>query len=1230
MLQLIENGPIIPSAVIKALEEQKLVFFCGAGISMYTGLDDFGSLVKSVSTNINIKLTNPMKQAQKDKKWDEFLNLLEKEAIPGKVRQLVKDELTRTSQVDLNLHKALLGLSKVGNSYRLVTTNFDRRFLETGMINTSQIHSAPALPIPDLHTWSSVVHLHGLIDDNNSLDNLVLTSADFGNAYLKHAQASKFLIELFRNFTVVFIGYSVSDPIVKYLVDAIAVNEDNENRMFAFASYNQGNKNDVVDIWASKNITPILYKEDNSHSDLYQTIVKLDEYYNNTTEKAKEIINNHYQVVPKEIDFNEMQMLWALSKVGIKYWSELDPTAPLEWLFNVFDNQIENNELDAKNTFNYFQNKISESILTLFKYQQNYNNARLTQDSCYFAIWLSKYLNKPKLLGWVLNKGGVIHPFFAGQINRMLKSNDLHKGLKLIWFSIASIATQLKVSYENFELLDFLPEGCPNQIVINNLLELLKPRLNLKITEDSKNLYKIIDAIDDDSALNFIEPEIYLGTDRIGFKDYLKEHLENETILCSLCNYLSQYLKQSIDLLSMFDESFKSHYGACSTYLDLNQENIGGFNTKKENFLIYLLIKSFNALIAKDPKQAIANLVYWQQYDSIIFTRLTLHFMAIHYNQIDINMFVNKLLETKPEFLLTPYYKNECLYFLKQAGNLLDKITLKKIVDTIFISKLPQDVFYSEVTNDIKEKINNDEKCRRLLSLKLSGAKLSKQALKFFGEYKENPEIKNLQEGTNFNLADMKIKPGDFLYEFLNTSSTTENKGILDRIMEEVLNETNYSTDFKFLNNYTNNTTNCVLWSEAFNNISNQSNLSVTQLKNAFDFVEYFYSLNLPLDVLKNLEGIIIQCLNKLISLINDSNFEECLTLFESMWSIASGQNFFTKDLKNVFEDAFNYPAGVLTKLILSYLDRLKLKFQEGIPEKILKLINLIVHSNDSCALYGQVILASELNYFYEIDMTWAKNNLLPKFKVGKDFNISYWYAYLSQPYISRGLFLELKNDFIECLRVKDKFDNQRYYSLVKLFTTCYLNYNELFDDAYTKDFVLILDETSLNTLACIFKDILYNAGENAAELWVTSLSKAFHKLWNHQKIFYEFIESKSGSKQYKEKLETSNRLKSKTMFTLIHMVLETKDAIPAATQTVLPFIFKTKYIDYTLIQLIKNHQFGSKFPESMIKLLTAYMGKSIEPVPSWFEGYLDQIENSYPEITNSADFKYLRSLNYC
>jgi hypothetical protein len=49
----------------------------------------------------------------------------------------------------------------------------------------------------------------------------VLTSVGFGQAYMLAGWPTRFMIVLLRNFMVVFIGYSLNDPVMCYMVETL-------------------------------------------------------------------------------------------------------------------------------------------------------------------------------------------------------------------------------------------------------------------------------------------------------------------------------------------------------------------------------------------------------------------------------------------------------------------------------------------------------------------------------------------------------------------------------------------------------------------------------------------------------------------------------------------------------------------------------------------------------------------------------------------------------------------------------------------------------------------------------------------------------------------------------------------------------------------------------------------------------------------------------------------------
>src|SRR6185312_6820987 len=204
--------------------------------------------------------------------FDATLDLLERR-LPGQrvavrraLAQALNPKLRRKGATDT--HAALLRLARSREgALRLVTTNFDRVF-QTAAKRTGQgfqTYGAPMLPIPKNSRWNGLVYLHGLLPvkaDDTALNRLVVTSGDFGLAYLTERWAARFVSELFRNYVVCFVGYSINDPVLRYMMDALAADRmlgEVTPQAWALGDFEPGQQHRKTIEWGAKGVTPILY-----------------------------------------------------------------------------------------------------------------------------------------------------------------------------------------------------------------------------------------------------------------------------------------------------------------------------------------------------------------------------------------------------------------------------------------------------------------------------------------------------------------------------------------------------------------------------------------------------------------------------------------------------------------------------------------------------------------------------------------------------------------------------------------------------------------------------------------------------------------------------------------------------------------------------------------------------------------------------------------------------------
>ncbi|MGH3820684.1 MAG: SIR2 family protein [Pseudonocardiaceae bacterium] len=106
-----------------------------------------------------------------------------------------------------------------GGPVRIVTTNYDQHLSAVlrGKGIQFEEYVSPALPMGS--DFMGVVYLHGNLRQEPR--HLVLTDGDFGRAYLRDAWAARFLERMFATYTVLFVGYSHGDVVMRYLARAL-------------------------------------------------------------------------------------------------------------------------------------------------------------------------------------------------------------------------------------------------------------------------------------------------------------------------------------------------------------------------------------------------------------------------------------------------------------------------------------------------------------------------------------------------------------------------------------------------------------------------------------------------------------------------------------------------------------------------------------------------------------------------------------------------------------------------------------------------------------------------------------------------------------------------------------------------------------------------------------------------------------------------------------------------
>lgn len=354
ILRFISGGPIIPDLLLGERDAGRVVFLCGAGISKPSGMPTFTELMQYVIERLSPQSDSEVRRAfapwidvqgvpaSARTPFDQIFNLLQLEYGRDQVGKLVSERLAVTAPQDQKVrtteHEIISRIST--NQERIpqiVTTNFDHLFEHIPGLKSVPIYVPPTFP--DLRhdaPITGITYLHGrLADAKSEIHDYVLSSSDFGRAYLVQGWATSFIRQLLRRYTVVLLGYQAEDPPVKYLLQGLNSSQDhNKERLYAFE---QGKAEEIETKWRDRGVTPIAYAESSGHGALWDTLTAWANRSDNPAAWRASIVDLAVKG-PRTLEPHQRGMIANLvrTSAGAKQFADAEPVTPIDWLF-VFD-----------------------------------------------------------------------------------------------------------------------------------------------------------------------------------------------------------------------------------------------------------------------------------------------------------------------------------------------------------------------------------------------------------------------------------------------------------------------------------------------------------------------------------------------------------------------------------------------------------------------------------------------------------------------------------------------------------------------------------------------------------------------------------------------------------------------------------------------------------------------------------------------------------------------------
>ncbi|EKP0316855.1 SIR2 family protein [Aeromonas veronii] len=1229
-MQFIPNGPDIPNELLHAHEEGRVLFFCGAGISYPAGLPGFGELVIRMSKHAGEPLDRSEQDMVTQGGLDRAIGHYEKRIQGG--RAAVRRGLPSCLTADLSkpraltTHLALLTLGKdKKDNLKLVTTNFDTLFEKAGK-SPITIHQAP----PSRSRWNGVVHLHGRMPDSASeedLDQLILSDGDFGQAYLTEGWAARFVAGLFRDYTLCFVGYSIDDPVLRYMTAAHAL--DGSRKIFAFASY----KRDELDItkqkWQDKHVIPIMYDDVNYHRMLHQTLhVWASIYRDGVRGKERLVARYAYKQPNQSSSQNDFvsRMRWALadpSGLPAKCFAQLNPTPSLDWL-DVFTSKcFGHNDLTCFGV--QPQGKINESLsFSLLQHPASYMSAPamgvvtngLSGDwdevMPPLAYWLTRHFGNPKLLLWVVSNGGQLHRRWRRLVENALSRFDsmMCDGqfieidevkdqsqyaipdpmMRTLWRLLLLGRIKCSDCDRNiFQWMSRLGREPSNVMLRLELRELLAPKIALR------KPYNLSSNKTDQEPINVrdrVDWELVLAADNVRY--VISHDVNNQqwkTALPYFLDELQQLLRDTLDLQRELNDA--SEYRDFS-YLAL--PSIALYDSHSGHYdwlvLVELLREAWLIVLKCDRVQAINIAQSWFSLPYPLFKRLAL-FAASQDDCISSELWSEWLRSDNGRWLWASDTESEMLNLFEAQGKLLTGNAQAQL-EAAILAGPPSEL-------ESTRKYIEHSIWQLLAKLNDSGLVLGKEAAEHFAILSNLHPEWGAEESNGFasDRGDDDIVPRKrkLLVDWMKQQSSGRMDSYRDG-WRDVCRTRFFHTLLALYDLSQEGEWPVDRWRVALQCWSDEK-----MLLRSWRFVA-------PL-VLTMPEPVLLQIIHAVTWWIERASTQEhndksiiaiCRRILVLPMEVDAG----SRTIRNGIEvddplgSAINHPVGHITQALLNQWFKQQLNDNDGLPADLAPIFTELCDTTVAVFRHGRIVLCSRLITFFRVDQEWTTQILLPllDWENQADAN-AYWQGFLWSPRLYLPLLMAFKPHLLACAGHYNQL-GEHSQQFATFMTYVALAQADGYKPEKFRAAIEVMPPEGFQSVLHALVQALDGAGEQREEYWINRAKPFWQNIWPKSNAFFT----------------------SKIAETLARLVIAARGEFPDALATVhagLQPIQNTHYVIHLL------HQSGlcKQFPTHALSLLNAIIAE-----PQWVSDELGlcltAIVQSDPLLEENRDYQRL------
>lgn len=1051
-MRFFKDGPSIPDLLLERRDQGRVVFLCGAGVSLNAGMPTFYELTKHVmdffdppaGSALEAEFRPWVKDAESKANrpktpLDQIFHMLYQEYGRDDVNSLVAERLRnfRTDDARSSEHNIIARISADQEGKpQLVTTNFDRLFEPELKYAEGKIYEPPAFPDISLGVpLTGITYLHGRLQDRNvKLHPYILSSADFGRAYLSEGWATNFIRSLLKSYTVVLVGYQAEDPPVKYLLQGL--NHDGLSDRSNLYAFDKGDPEDIEAKWRDRGVTAIACKD---YPSLWQSLEAWAERANNPRLWRSNIINLAMKG-PRQLSAYERGQVAHLVRTtpGARLFAKANPPPPAEWLC-VFDAwcRIGKVSKDYEDNGEFFDpvleygldddpprptdadkdpNRVYDHILEWRRSDTNPstfhrlgNRQVVGSESMpprlfHLCNWITKHLDSPIAAWWAARQGG-LHPRLMSNLKRELQRKvELHSEARRIWDLIFKYQSDSRNFYRGsgwFDVKKRIQNEGWTPAVLRYFEEVTEPILSLERPTGIKVSKPPFGSWEENAT------ERVLGW-TVKFPDRHSKELDvPDFVLEPVFRIAERHFHHAAALQ---EDTNKFYFNLPTCYPE--REVKGGNHQSHVVFRWFLEL--FTRMVSKSPDITRGYASTWPIEDRFYFRKLKL-FALNHVELFEADEAAESLLKLSQESFWDMNVRRELLFLISDRWESFSVENRVALADRLLNGPDKMEHWSDEKYPAIKNEVAS-EYTRWLV---LQGRCLTENQIARLGE--RISEIPNWSDGWASGLVKEH-------YGYVRHIATDEAPAtIIDLPVSEVVSraKAEHGRDFDSLTN-----------KQPFNGLvkanPRKALLSLSYVARNGEFPRELWSAligdwpdevpprlsrvflhrlgRLPYEAIRELRHSVGHWLReKLLSavvfdpalawhtfdhLVSGLISEDGVATRSAIEEVRSGGTVIERSRKTM-DYAINSPIGNTMQGLHNTLDSLKLNQGEGIPKEFKLRIERLVASPGEGGDHAVAIVTRNISWLLYLDPAWVRDRVVPWFNFDNSFSEPAWNGYL-------------------------------------------------------------------------------------------------------------------------------------------------------------------------------------------------------------------------------------------